>query len=272
AIYGGTGQTIYTIGDILYASATNTLAKLAGSAGFLKSTGVAAPSWSAVNLGTADVTSTLPVARGGTGLNATGTANQLLGMNSAASALEYKTLSGTANRLTVTHTAGTATLDIAATYLGQTSITTLGTITTGEWQGTAIGTQWGGTGLTSLTQGYIPFGKGTSAFGSSANLFWDEANSRLGIGTSSPSTLLHVYGTSTLHNVLPQTTNTYTLGSSTYKWANLYAATTTIGDTIVIGTDSISATSTLTISTDNSAHLILSPSGNVGIGTAIPSA
>jgi hypothetical protein len=31
----------------------------------------------------------------------------------------------------------------------------------------------GGTGLTSLTAGYIPFGNGTSAFGSSANLTWD---------------------------------------------------------------------------------------------------
>jgi len=45
----------------------------------------------------------------------------------------------------------------------------------------------GGTGLSSLTAGYIPYGNGTSAFGSSSNLFWDSANSRLGIGTSSPA-------------------------------------------------------------------------------------
>ena len=52
----------------------------------------------------------------------------------------------------------------------------------------------GGTGLTSLTAGYIPFGNGTSAFGNSSNLFWDSTNSRLGIGTSSPSTKLEVNG------------------------------------------------------------------------------
>jgi hypothetical protein len=50
----------------------------------------------------------------------------------------------------------------------------------------------GGTGLSSLTAGYIPYGAGTSAFGSSANLFWDSTNSRLGIGTDVPGTKLTI--------------------------------------------------------------------------------
>ncbi len=46
-------------------------------------------------------------------------------------------VSGTTDRITVT--AGTTpVIDIAATYVGQTSITTLGTITAGVWHGTAI--------------------------------------------------------------------------------------------------------------------------------------
>jgi len=52
----------------------------------------------------------------------------------------------------------------------------------------------GGTGLTTLTQGYIPFGQGTSALGSSSNLFWDSTNNRLGIGTSSPSVQVEIAG------------------------------------------------------------------------------
>jgi hypothetical protein len=52
--------------------------------------------------------------------------------------------------------------------------------------GTTLSVSNGGTGLTSLTQGYIPFGQGTSAFGSSSNLFWDNTNFRLGINTASP--------------------------------------------------------------------------------------
>lgn len=48
-------------------------------------------------------------------------------------------VTGTANRITITGVPTvTPTIDIAATYVGQTSITTLGTITTGVWNGTAI--------------------------------------------------------------------------------------------------------------------------------------
>lgn len=52
----------------------------------------------------------------------------------------------------------------------------------------------GGTGLTSLTAGYIPFGAGTSAFGSDSDLFWDNTNKRLGVGTASPGALLDLTG------------------------------------------------------------------------------
>ena len=65
---------------------------------------------------------------------------------------------GTANRITV----NPDTIDIAATYVGQSSITTLGTITTGTWNGTAITVPYGGTGATTLT-GYVK-GNGASAF------------------------------------------------------------------------------------------------------------
>lgn len=53
----------------------------------------------------------------------------------------------------------------------------------------------GGTGLTSLTTGRIPFGAGTSAFGNSANLFFDSTNTRLGVGTASPAVTTELVGT-----------------------------------------------------------------------------
>lgn len=51
---------------------------------------------------------------------------------------------GTANRITV----NADTVDIAATYVGQSSITTVGTIGTGVWQGSAVNIAYGGTGAT----------------------------------------------------------------------------------------------------------------------------
>jgi hypothetical protein len=51
---------------------------------------------------------------------------------------------GTANRITITGNQ----IDIAATYVGQASITTVGTIGTGTWQGTPVGIAYGGTGAT----------------------------------------------------------------------------------------------------------------------------
>ena len=40
------------------------------------------------------------------------------------------------------------------------------------------------------TTGYIPFGQGTTTPTQSSNLFWDNSNKRLGIGTSSPALIL----------------------------------------------------------------------------------
>lgn len=51
---------------------------------------------------------------------------------------------------------------VPGNYAGQTTITTLGTIATGVWQGTTIGVAYGGTGATTLT-GLVK-GNGTSAF------------------------------------------------------------------------------------------------------------
>lgn len=56
---------------------------------------------------------------------------------------------GTANRITV----NADDIDIASTYVGQSSITTLGTITTGTWSATTLATTVGGTGLTSYNTG-----------------------------------------------------------------------------------------------------------------------
>lgn len=49
--------------------------------------------------------------------------------------------------------AGNPTIDISSSYVGQATIATLGTITTGTWTGTVIAAVNGGTGLTTYAVG-----------------------------------------------------------------------------------------------------------------------
>ena len=71
---------------------------------------------------------------------------------------------GTAGRIAVF----ADNVDIDATYVGQASITTVGTIGTGTWNATTISVARGGSGATTLT-GFLK-GNGTSAFTAQAQL------------------------------------------------------------------------------------------------------
>jgi hypothetical protein len=71
---------------------------------------------------------------------------------------------GTADRII----ANSDSIDIASTYVGQSSITTLGTVVAGTWNGTTIGVAHGGTGATTLT-GYVK-GAGTDALTASSTI------------------------------------------------------------------------------------------------------
>lgn len=129
---GGTGLTSYDIGDIIYASASTTLAKLAGVAtgNALISGGVGvAPSWGKIDL-TTHVSGTLPVANGGTGITSfgTGIATWLGTPSSAnlAAAITDETGSGAlvfANSpaLSGTPTATTASVDTNTTQIATTA-------------------------------------------------------------------------------------------------------------------------------------------------------
>ena len=144
ATQGGTGQTVYAVGDLLYASTTTALSRLAGVAtgNVLISGGVnTAPSWGKVEL-TTHISGTLAVGNGGTGAttltgvmvgNGTaavtavaGTASQLLRRNAGNTAYEfftptYATASGTTNYLakfTAASTLGDSVIQEASGNIG----------------------------------------------------------------------------------------------------------------------------------------------------------
>lgn len=74
-------------------------------------------------------------------------------------------LSGTTNRITIGGTTTVPTVDISASYVGQTSITTLGTITSGTWGAGTISQLKGGTGFTTYTAGDILYSPLTNTLG-----------------------------------------------------------------------------------------------------------
>lgn len=97
-------------------------------------------------------------------------ANGLI-VRTGADTVTNRSVTGTAARVSVSNgdgVAGNPTIDIDATYVGQTSITTLGTVTTGTWNATAITVAKGGTGLTTLTQNGILYGNAASNAGVTA--------------------------------------------------------------------------------------------------------
>jgi hypothetical protein len=137
-----------------------------------------------LTLGTA-----LPVASGGTG-SATLTANNVL-LGNGTSALQVVAPGTLGNVLTSNGTTWASTaLPASGTVTsvgvsgGTTGLTTSGGPVTSSGTITIAGTLAvanGGTGLTSLTAGYIPYGNGTSAFGNESNLSYDSTNNRLGV-------------------------------------------------------------------------------------------
>jgi hypothetical protein len=96
-------------------------------------------------------------------LNNTNT--RILTQNSVSGIVEYRDVStiaggggggsvnsvaGTTNRIDIFGTASDPVIDIASTYVGQTTITTLGTVGTGTWEADVVDVIYGGTGLSTI--------------------------------------------------------------------------------------------------------------------------
>jgi hypothetical protein len=174
---GDNGDVLKTNGTIASwgAAPTGTVTSVTGTSPITVATGTTTP---AITLGT------VPVANGGTGATTTtaALANLLPTLVSGAVLTNNGTVAswGAAPTGTVTSVTGTSPITVATGTT--TPAITLGTVPVAN----------GGTGATTLTQGQVLFGTGTTAISNSSSLFWDNVNLRLGIGTSSPAYPLHI--------------------------------------------------------------------------------
>ena len=133
---------------------------------------------------------------------------------------------GTAGRITV----NANDVDIASTYLGQSSITTLGTITTGVWTGTDVAVADGGTGA-------------STAAGAKTNLgFMTRYATTFGDGSAVDYTITHSLGTQDVHVSVYEVSSTIMVipdmevtGSNTVTLRFAVAPTTNQYRVVVIG-------------------------------------
>ena len=133
-----------------------------------------------------------------------------------------------------------------AITIGTTSLTLGSTLT-------SLPVSAGGTGLTTLTAGYIPYGNGTSAFSSSANLTFN-------------GTLLSLNNSASTQSISASNLN---IGLGTAFFAGQSEIYTTSTNPLGIGTY---GSAVLRFYTAASERMVITSAGNVGIGTSSPSA
>lgn len=154
-----------------------------------------------------------------------------------------RTITGTAGTITVTDgdgVSGNPTLTIDSSYVGQNTITTLGTVTTGTWNGDVLSVAYGGSNRTSATA-YALIAGGTTSTGAHQSL-----------GTGSSGQVLQSNGASAL---------------PTYSTAT-YPTTTTANRILYSSSNDVIGQ----ITSANSSLLMTDGSGVPSFGTDIPTA
>ncbi len=138
-------------GELLVGAATAPFIRAyvpTGSGGVSISTGPGTIDFSLANIPNSSLQNSTINITAGAGISVAGSPVSLGGnvVISATGGSAVTSVSGTANR--ITSTGGTTpVIDISASYVGQSSITTLGTIGSGIWNGTVITGTYGGTGV-----------------------------------------------------------------------------------------------------------------------------
>jgi hypothetical protein len=142
---------------------------------------------------------------------------------------------GTADRII----ANANSIDIASTYIGQSSITTLGTIATGTWAATDVAVEHGGTGASSAADARTNLGSTASGFTTSTPVLARVAAQSVGNAVDTSFTVTHNFGT---RDIVVQV-----FDNSTYE--------TVIADTVRSSTNAV--TVSFSIAPGNNAYRVV---------------
>ena len=156
---------------------------------------------------------------------------------------------GTTNRITV----NANDIDIASTYVGQASITTLGTISTGVWQGSVIGSTYGGTGVNNGSS-TLTLGGNVTHSGAYTQTFTATANTNVTLPTT--GTLATLAGTETFTN---KTLTSPTINGGTHTGiTSLGIRSTGTGafDLTIANSENLTAGRTLTVKVNDAARTV----------------
>lgn len=125
----------------------------------------------------------------------------------------------------------------------------------------------GGTGAATFTAGRVLFGAGTSEINTSANLFWDNTNSRLGIGTGPLTYPLSVSGRISYSGAIGEGADA-TLSSTGTVLQHGNSATWTEQRHYIAGVERyrLSSSGATWYSAASGTQLTLDSSGNLGLG------
>jgi hypothetical protein len=151
--------------------------------------------------------------------------------------------------------------------VGSTSITTLGTIATGTWNGTSIGAAYGGTGIASYVVGDILYASGATTLSKLADVATGNALISGGVGVAPSWGKIDL--TTTVSGILPVANGG--TGSATQNFVDL-TTTQSIGGakTFTSALAGTSATFSGDLTVDTNTLFVDSTNNRVGIGTLSP--
>lgn len=265
-LYGQTSGSVGLKGAAVAGSATYTLPSADGTSGYVLST---------------NGTGTLSWAAGGAPSDPT-----YVTLSTNATLTNERVLTGTANQIVITDGGAGAAVTLSTpqnihaaatpTFGGMTLTAFSGAVSAaaGVLSAGTLSVANGGTGATSFTAGSIPVSNGTIFVQDNANLFFDDATERLGVGTNAPLAALHVTSAQPASVAsTPGTAGTQILRTTTGTGGDTTIATTGTGGTgsaiIVVSGTGGQATAAATASTGGVGGVTSFTSGAGGAAAVV---